>query len=147
MSEEQPALGVQEQEEQPQELNQEQQFAQEQQYSDQQHNQDPMQGEDMAYPSMQENQQYGYYDDDADRRSPPAEQQSEGNQQMESSGAGKIFVGGVSWQTNENSLRDHFVKFGELDDVALMADKRTGQPRGFGFVTFKDPSGEIEVAG
>lgn len=146
MSEEQPALGVQEQEEEQQqsELNQEQQFNQEQQY-----NPDSMQGEDMAYPSMQDNQQYGYYDDDADRRSPPAEQQSEGNthQQMESSGAGKIFVGGVSWQTNENSLRNYFGKFGELDDVALMMDKRTGQPRGFGFVTFKDPAGEIKVSG
>lgn len=53
---------------------------------------------------------------------------------------GKIFVGGLSWQTTEASLRFHFEKFGELSDAAIMTDRRTGQPRGFGFITMKDPS-------
>eukprot|EP00596_Hydrurales_sp_CCMP1899_P007275 CAMPEP_0119051230 /NCGR_PEP_ID=MMETSP1177-20130426/72914_1 /TAXON_ID=2985 /ORGANISM="Ochromonas sp, Strain CCMP1899" /LENGTH=203 /DNA_ID=CAMNT_0007030361 /DNA_START=588 /DNA_END=1196 /DNA_ORIENTATION=- len=51
---------------------------------------------------------------------------------------GKIFVGGLSWQTTEESMRFHFEKFGELSDIAIMIDKRTGQPRGFGFITMKD---------
>ena len=55
---------------------------------------------------------------------------------------GKIFVGGLSWQTTESSLRFYFEKFGELTDAAIMIDKRTGQPRGFGFITMKDPVGE-----
>ena len=38
-------------------------------------------------------------------------------------------LGGLSWQTTEATLRSHFEKYGELDDVALMVDKRTGQPR------------------
>jgi RNA recognition motif-containing protein len=42
---------------------------------------------------------------------------------------GKIFVGGLSWQTTEESMRYHFEKFGELTDIAIMTDKRTGQPR------------------
>jgi RNA recognition motif-containing protein len=42
---------------------------------------------------------------------------------------GKIFVGGLSWQTTEASLRFYFEKFGELSDAAIMIDKRTGQPR------------------
>jgi RNA recognition motif-containing protein len=42
---------------------------------------------------------------------------------------GKIFVGGLSWQTTEESMRFHFEKFGELSDIAIMIDKRTGQPR------------------
>ncbi len=42
---------------------------------------------------------------------------------------GKIFVGGLSWQTTEQSLRFYFEKFGELSDAAIMIDKRTGQPR------------------
>lgn len=42
---------------------------------------------------------------------------------------GKIFVGGLSWQTTEQSLRGYFEKFGELSDAAIMIDKRTGQPR------------------
>jgi len=53
---------------------------------------------------------------------------------------GKIFVGGLSWQTTEESMRFHFEKFGELSDIAIMIDKRTGQPRGFGFITMKDPA-------
>jgi hypothetical protein len=55
---------------------------------------------------------------------------------------GKIFIGGISWQTTEDGLRYYFEKFGELADVALMKDKQTGTPRGFGFVTFKSASGE-----
>ncbi|KAG5188677.1 hypothetical protein JKP88DRAFT_155432, partial [Tribonema minus] len=56
---------------------------------------------------------------------------------------GKLFVGkssGISWQTSEESLSYHFSKFGALADVALMKDKYTGQPRGFGFIKFEDPS-------
>lgn len=54
---------------------------------------------------------------------------------------GKVFIGGLSWETTSESLRYYFEKFGELVDVALMSDKRTGQPRGFGFVSYKDPAG------
>lgn len=42
---------------------------------------------------------------------------------------GKIFIGGLSWQTTELNLRYYFEKFGELSDVALMIDKRSGKPR------------------
>ena len=48
-------------------------------------------------------------------------------------------------QTTEAGLREHFGKFGELQDVALMRNKHTGQPRGFGFVKFKDNSGACVV--
>ena len=54
---------------------------------------------------------------------------------------GKCFVGGLSWQTTLDGLKYYFEKFGELKDAALMTDKRTGQPKGFGFVKFKDPAG------
>lgn len=53
--------------------------------------------------------------------------------------AGKIFIGGLSWQTTEQTLRAHFERYGELTDVALMFDKRSNKPRGFGFVKMKDP--------
>lgn len=42
---------------------------------------------------------------------------------------GKIFIGGLSWQTTEATLRYYFEKYGELSDVALMIDKRSGKPR------------------
>jgi RNA recognition motif-containing protein len=50
---------------------------------------------------------------------------------------GKIFIGGLSWQTSEANLRYYFEKFGELSDVALMIDKRTGKPRLEVFAVFE----------
>ena len=49
----------------------------------------------------------------------------------------KIFVGGLSWQTNEDSLRYHFEQYGEVASVEVMRDRNTNQPRGFAFVVFK----------
>lgn len=54
--------------------------------------------------------------------------------------AGKIFVGGLSWQTTEESLRFHFEQFGPVLSVDLMRDRNTGDPRGFAFVVFSDPA-------
>ncbi|KAF6001038.1 hypothetical protein F1559_001738 [Cyanidiococcus yangmingshanensis] len=50
----------------------------------------------------------------------------------------KIFVGGLSWDTDEASLVAYFEKFGKLVDAVVMRNRNTGQPRGFGFVTFED---------
>eukprot|EP00587_Corethron_hystrix_P008689 CAMPEP_0113322532 /NCGR_PEP_ID=MMETSP0010_2-20120614/15672_1 /TAXON_ID=216773 ORGANISM="Corethron hystrix, Strain 308" /NCGR_SAMPLE_ID=MMETSP0010_2 /ASSEMBLY_ACC=CAM_ASM_000155 /LENGTH=306 /DNA_ID=CAMNT_0000181071 /DNA_START=70 /DNA_END=987 /DNA_ORIENTATION=+ /assembly_acc=CAM_ASM_000155 len=48
----------------------------------------------------------------------------------------KIFVGGLSWKTTEESLRYHFEQFGEVASVEVMRDRITGDPRGFAFVVF-----------
>lgn len=48
----------------------------------------------------------------------------------------KIFVGGLSWQSTENSLRKHFEQFGNVVSVEVMRDRNTGDPRGFAFVVF-----------
>ena len=50
----------------------------------------------------------------------------------------KIFVGGLSWQTTEETLRYHFEQYGEVVSVEVMRDRNTGDPRGFAFVVFKD---------
>lgn len=43
--------------------------------------------------------------------------------------SGKIFVGGLSWNTTDEMLRLYFEKFGEVEAVDLMINKETGQPR------------------
>ncbi|XP_010498136.1 PREDICTED: heterogeneous nuclear ribonucleoprotein 1-like [Camelina sativa] len=54
------------------------------------------------------------------------------------SSPGKLFVGGVSWETTEETFVNYFGKFGEVVDSVFMTDRMTGNPRGFGFVTFAD---------
>ena len=34
----------------------------------------------------------------------------------------------------------HFGKYGEITDSVIMKDRKTGQPRGFGFITYTDSS-------
>lgn len=41
--------------------------------------------------------------------------------------------------------RHHFGKYGTLADIALMKDKYTGHPRGFGFIKFEDTTGMCGV--
>lgn len=53
---------------------------------------------------------------------------------------GKIFVGGISWDTNEDRLRGYFQTFGEVVEAVIMKDRATGRARGFGFVIYADPA-------
>lgn len=53
--------------------------------------------------------------------------------------ATKIFVGGLSWSTNEESLKFHFQQYGPVASVEVMRDRNTGDPRGFAFVVFVNP--------
>uniref|UniRef100_A0A9J7Y784 RRM domain-containing protein n=1 Tax=Cyprinus carpio carpio TaxID=630221 RepID=A0A9J7Y784_CYPCA len=50
----------------------------------------------------------------------------------------KIFVGGIKDDTEENHLRDYFKHFGKIEAVEIMVDHKTGNKRGFAFVTFDD---------
>jgi RNA recognition motif-containing protein len=50
----------------------------------------------------------------------------------------KLFVGGLSWNTNDDSLRQAFDRFGEVHEARVITDRDTGRSRGFGFVTFND---------
>ncbi|CAN1146857.1 Heterogeneous nuclear ribonucleoprotein 1 [Linum perenne] len=53
---------------------------------------------------------------------------------------GKIFIGGLSKITSYETFNEHFGKYGEITDSVIMKDRYTGQPRGFGFITYADPS-------
>ena len=45
-----------------------------------------------------------------------------------------IFVGNLSFNTNEDELRQLFEAYGQVDRVSIMTDRDTGRSRGFGFV-------------
>ena len=47
----------------------------------------------------------------------------------------KIFVGNMSFQSSEETIRSLFAEHGQVDEVAIVTDRDTGRPRGFGFVT------------
>jgi RNA recognition motif-containing protein len=50
----------------------------------------------------------------------------------------KLFVGGLSWGTDDEALRDAFAEFGDVVDAKVITDRETGRSRGFGFVTFSN---------
>ena len=47
----------------------------------------------------------------------------------------KVFVGGLSWNTSDDSLRQAFEQFGAVSEAKVVTDRETGRSRGFGFVT------------
>ena len=47
----------------------------------------------------------------------------------------KLFVGGLSWGTDDDALRNAFSAFGDITDAKVITDRDTGRSRGFGFVT------------
>jgi len=62
------------------------------------------------------------------------------NNKSQNNDQSKIFVGGLSWQTTEESLQFHFEQYGPIEKVDLMRDRNTGDPRGFAFVLFQNQS-------
>ncbi|KAH7290313.1 hypothetical protein KP509_30G042200 [Ceratopteris richardii] len=51
----------------------------------------------------------------------------------------KIFVGGLAWETQCESMRRYFEQFGEIVEAVVIIDRQTGRSKGYGFVTFRDP--------
>jgi RNA recognition motif-containing protein len=48
----------------------------------------------------------------------------------------KLFVGGLSWSTTDETLGAAFGAFGEVIEARVVTERGTGRSRGFGFVTF-----------
>ncbi|XP_040206256.1 RNA-binding protein Musashi homolog 1 isoform X12 [Rana temporaria] len=57
----------------------------------------------------------------------------------------KMFIGGLSWQTTQEGLREYFSQFGDVKECLVMRDPLTKRSRGFGFVTFMDQAGVDKV--
>jgi RNA recognition motif-containing protein len=57
-----------------------------------------------------------------------------------------IFVGNLSFNTNEDELRQIFEGYGQVDRVSILTDRDTGRSRGFGFVEMaSDEDGEKAI--
>lgn len=53
----------------------------------------------------------------------------------------RLFVGNLSYHTEESNLRDTFSEFGEVSSVSIVTDRETGMSRGFGFVEMATEEG------
>ncbi|XP_066460830.1 cold-inducible RNA-binding protein B-like isoform X8 [Eleutherodactylus coqui] len=51
---------------------------------------------------------------------------------------GKLFVGGLSFDTTEEQLDEQFSKYGPVCEVVVVKDRETRRSRGFGFITFEN---------
>jgi len=48
----------------------------------------------------------------------------------------KLFVGGLSWGTDDAALPNAFSQYGDINSVRVVMDRNTGRSKGFGFVAF-----------
>jgi RNA recognition motif-containing protein len=53
----------------------------------------------------------------------------------------RLFVGNLSFDATTDSLREIFAQAGEVAEVAIITDRDSGRPRGFGFVTMASAEG------
>jgi cold-inducible RNA-binding protein len=60
----------------------------------------------------------------------------------------KLYVGNLSYSTNEDELRELFGAYGAVDSVAVITDRDTGRSKGFGFVEFgNDTEAQAAISG
>ncbi|HKJ25174.1 MAG TPA: RNA-binding protein [Myxococcota bacterium] len=50
----------------------------------------------------------------------------------------KLYVGNLSFDSTEADLKDLFGRYGTVESVAVITDRETGRPRGFGFVEMSE---------
>ena len=59
----------------------------------------------------------------------------------------KLYVGNTSFDTSEETLRNTFAQYGEVEDIAVITDRETGRPRGFAFITMPDDAARAAIDG
>jgi cold-inducible RNA-binding protein len=58
----------------------------------------------------------------------------------------KLYVGNLSFDTTEQQLESMFAEHGPVQSTALIMDRDTGRPRGFGFVEMSDDAAKAAMA-
>ena len=49
-----------------------------------------------------------------------------------------IYVGNLSYRTNDKDLEELFAKFGAVKSAKVIMDRETGKSKGFGFIEMED---------
>ena len=57
----------------------------------------------------------------------------------------KLYIGNLSFDTTEQQLESMFAEHGAVQSAALVMDRDTGRPRGFGFVEMSDEAGQVAI--
>lgn len=57
----------------------------------------------------------------------------------------KVFVGGLAWETQKDTMSKYFEQFGEILEAVVITDKATGRSKGYGFVTFREPDAAMRA--
>ena len=57
----------------------------------------------------------------------------------------KLFVGGINYNTTEDTIKELFSKYGKIIDLKLIRDRITGKSKGFAFITFELASEAFEA--
>ena len=61
--------------------------------------------------------------------------------------AKNIYVGNLSYNSTEDTLRSAFEQYGSVLSARVITDRETGRSRGFGFVEMEDDAAEQAIAG
>jgi len=55
----------------------------------------------------------------------------------------KLYIGNLPYHTTEDDVRSLLTRYEPIHSVILIADKKTGRPRGYGFVELEEPEAEV----
>lgn len=58
---------------------------------------------------------------------------------------GRLFIRNISYETSEEDFRNFFLKFGKLDEVHIVVDKRTGNSKGFVYIQYENCENALEA--
>jgi len=59
----------------------------------------------------------------------------------------KVYVGNLSFNTNESDVRSAFEQYGTVESVTIITDRDTGRSKGFGFVEMSEEDANKAIAG
>jgi len=69
-----------------------------------------------------------------------AKQESETQEEKSDIDARSIYVGNVDYDSSPEELQKHFQSVGVINRVTILLNKFTGQPKGFAYIEFAEPS-------